>query len=528
LPKRTWRVSKRTWIIAGGVLCAIALGAVALLYSLRGTIRKMIRDQTVSYLRNRFHSDVEFQDFRVSLRPGVHVVVTGVVLRHNGRTDIPPLIQIQKISMNASLTKLLLGKKVEVSGVRLDGLQIHTPPRQASGQPLIHATQTNLAEKYPVVLDEVVADDAVLVPLPTDPSKTTHPFYLHHILVRNFRFDQPAEFHATLTNPKPLGEIDCTGKFGPWDAEEPSATPVDAKFSFEHADFRTLKGLSGFLSSKGQFKGPLDYLEVEGETDMPDFALRTTDHPLHLHTVYSAIVDGTNGDVILNNVTATFLNTTIVARGEVVDLTRQKGRTINLEAVSKKARIEDLLRLTVKTAQPVMTGTAALKTKILIPERDEDVLERMILDGRFAIGEIQFTNEEIQDRIDTLSHKAQGKPKLGAEGTELSELRGKFTMEKGIVKFSNLTFGVEGASLAMAGTYSIDSGQLDFRGKLRMDAKVSQTVTGTKSFLLKAVDPFFRKNGVTEIPIKITGTKDEPKYGLDLHDKANQEPAGSK
>jgi hypothetical protein len=42
------------------------------------------------------------------------------------------------------------------------------------------------------------------------------------------------------------------------------------------------------------------------------------------------------------------------------------------------------------------------------------------------------------------------------------------------------------------------------------------------------VDPFFRKNGVTEIPVKITGTKDAPKYGLDLHDKGNQGPAGSK
>jgi hypothetical protein len=521
-------VSKRAWIIAGAVACAIVLGAAAFLYAMRGTIRGMIRDETVSYLRNQFHSDVEIQDFQISLRPGVHVVVMGVVLRHNGRTDIPPLIQIQKISMNASLKKLLLGKKVEVSGVRLDGLQIHTPPRQPGSKPLIHATQTNLAEKYPVVLDEVVADDAVLVPLPKDPSKTTHPFHMHHIEVRNFRFDQPADFYATLTNPKPLGEIDCTGKFGPWDAEEPSATPVDAKFSFEHADFRTLKGLSGFLSSNGHFKGPLDFLEVEGETDMPDFALRTADHPVHLHTVYSAIVDGTNGDVILNNVTATFLNTTIVAKGEVVDLTAHKGRTINLEAVSKEGRIEDLLRLTVKTAQPVMTGYATLKTKILIPERDEDVLERMLLDGQFAIGEIQFTNKEIQDRIDTLSHKAQGKPKLGAEGVELSKLRGKFTMEKGIVKFSNLTFGVEGASLAMAGTYSIDSGQLDFRGKLRMDAKISQMVTGKKSFFLKAVDPFFRKNGVTEIPIKITGTKDEPKYGLDLHDKENKDPAPGK
>ncbi len=70
------------------------------------------------------------------------------------------------------------------------------------------------------------------------------------------------------------------------------------------------------------------------------------------------------------------------------------------------------------------------------------------------------------------------------------------------------------------------SGQLDFRGKLRLDAKLSQTTTGMKSFFLKAVDPFFKgKDGGTVLPIKITGTKDQPKYGLDLHDKANKEPA---
>ncbi|MGH9746887.1 MAG: AsmA-like C-terminal region-containing protein [Candidatus Acidiferrales bacterium] len=518
-------MSKRKWIILGTIVGVLVLAAVVTLYFLHGPVQRIIRNQTIAYLKTRFHSDVEIQDFQVSLRPNVHVVVTGVVLRHNGRTDIPPLVEIRRLTLDASLLKLL-GKKINVSSVRLEGLQIRTPPRGTGGQHLFHATDTDLAAKYPVVIDEILADDAILLPLPKDPKKTPNPFSIHHLDIENFRFDQPAHFHAILTNPKPLGEIDCVGLFGPWNAEEPSATPVDAKFSFSHADFRTLKGLSGFLSSQGTFKGPLDYLEVEGATDMPDFALRTASHPLALHTDYSAIVDGTNGNVILKKVTATFLNTIIVAQGEVVDLSTAKGRTVNLNAVSQKSRVEDLLTLAVKADKPSMTGSAKLNTKILIPESDEDVIERMTLDGQFAIGEIRFTNEEIQDKIDTLSHKAQGKPQLGAEGTQLSEFRGKFTMANGVVKFSNLSFGVEGASLSMAGTYSMDSGQLDFHGKLRMNAKLSQTVTGTKSVFLKVVDPFFRKNGMTEIPIKITGTKDEPKYGLDLHDPGNQEPSG--
>jgi hypothetical protein len=53
-----------------------------------------------------------------------------------------------------------------------------------------------------------------------------------------------------------------------------------------------------------------------------------------------------------------------------------------------------------------------------------------------------------------------------------------------------------------------------------MQAKLSQTTTGVKSFFLKAVDPFFQgqKAGAV-LPIKITGSKDNPSFGLDLGSK---------
>jgi VCBS repeat-containing protein len=70
----------------------------------------------------------------------------------------------------------------------------------------------------------------------------------------------------------------------------------------------------------------------------------------------------------------------------------------------------------------------------------------------------------------------------------------------------------------------MDNGALDFHGALRMDAKLSQTMTGAKSFFLKAVDPFFSKKGAgTYVPIKITGTKDHPIYGQDFHRKDKTE-----
>jgi hypothetical protein len=58
---------------------------------------------------------------------------------------------------------------------------------------------------------------------------------------------------------------------------------------------------------------------------------------------------------------------------------------------------------------------------------------------------------------------------------------------------------------------------MDFRGTARMDAKLSETTTGFKSVLLKAVDPFFKKGkSGAVIPIKIAGTRDAPSFGLNI------------
>jgi hypothetical protein len=118
--------------------------------------------------------------------------------------------------------------------------------------------------------------------------------------------------------------------------------------------------------------------------------------------------------------------------------------------------------------------------------------------------------------VDTLSRKGQGRPKDTDISEVASDLRGSFRLADGMVTFSNLSFAVQGASVQLNGTYSLDSTEMDFHGKLLMTAKLSQTTTGAKSFFLKAVDPFFKgKNGGTELAIQITGTKDHPTFGLD-------------
>ena len=514
----------RKWAIVLGVaILFVCVVLVILAYALRPTLKTIAREIMESDLQRHFHGSVKFADFNVSVYPRVQVTVAELEIRHHDRTDIPPLVQIRKVTFDTSILTLLR-RRPKIGTVVLEGLQIHTPPKHEGGPPLISGTDANLAAKFPVVIGQILADDALLVVLPSQPTKTPQEFAIHHLKLNNFSFDRPTNFTAILTNPVPKGEIDSNGEFGPWEVEEPSITPVHAQYVFKNADMGTLKGLKGTLSSTGKFSGPLDYLDVEGETDVPNFALRISGNPLPLHTDFSAFVDGTNGDVILKNVTARLAHTPIDVKGEIVDLTPLKSRTIILDVVSSGGgRIEDLLRLTVKSDKPLMVGTVTLKARINIPETPEDLVERMILDGQFDVSDARFTSDSVQGKIDSLSRRSQGEPKDMEIGDAASQMQGKFKMQKGVIDFSNLSFGVPGSDIELFGTYNLDTGEMNFRGKLKMKAKLSQTTTGVKSFFLKAVDPFFKGKGAgTVIPIKITGTKDSPSFGLDFHDPANK------
>lgn len=503
----------RKWLIIIGVAFLLSL---IIIYGLARRIHTMVRDRTKRILQTHFESEVEFSDFEVSLFPRIHVTITGLVMRHKGRTDIAPLIQIREVSIYANLLSLL-EIKPRISFMQLNGLQIHMPPRQPGDEPLIQRTDEDLAKKYPVLIGEIRADDAIIVVLRAQPEKPPREFPIHRLRLQDLSFDRPAQFHAVLTNPIPVGEIDATGAFGPWLPEVPSKTPAVGRYIFQNADLGSLKGLKGTLSSRGKFSGPLDYLTVNGATDTPDFSLRTVDHPMALHTDFSAVVDGTNGNTYLNSVTARFLHTTLVVSGKVVDINPEvKGRTIVLDALSRDARVEDLVRLAVRTDEPVLTGSVILTTKIDIPEGDSDLIDRLKLKGQFGIEEAQFANPEIQGKIDTLSRKGQGQPKDMDINSVVSEMKGNFQVSNGVVTFSNLNFGVVGALLNLSGTYNLDNGGLDFHGKLMLQAKLSQTTTGAKSFFLKALDPFFKgKNAGTVLQIEITGTKDNPAFGLD-------------
>jgi hypothetical protein len=173
---------------------------------------------------------------------------------------------------------------------------------------------------------------------------------------------------------------------------------------------------------------------------------------------------------------------------------------------------------------PFMAGQIFLQTKIEIPPLSGKVREKLLLDGRFDLSKAMFLRSKIQDRIDGLSRRGQGKPNQGEIDQVISHMAGSFEMANEVITFRALSFAVPGAGIDLAGSYNLDSEALDFHGDMRLEAKVSQTMTGWKRWALKPIDPFFSKQGAgTLLHIKVEGTAKEPKFGLDLFKKKNSD-----
>jgi hypothetical protein len=328
-------------------------------------------------------------------------------------------------------------------------------------------------------------------------------------------FKRALPFRATLINPIPQGQVQTTGTFGPWVADDPGQTPINGSYDFKHADLSTIHGLAGMLESRGQFGGELDQIDVRGTTRTPDFQVTGAGLPIPLETRFHVLVDGTNGDTYLKDVEATLGTSELTASGAVLATPGVKGRTVNIDAGVKHGRLEDVLRVAVDNPRPVMTGSISLQTSIVLPPGKDDVADRLQLDGQFTLDDARFTDRAVQQKLVMLSRRSRGNPE-GADGRVFTDMRGKFTLKNDRVHFGRLTFNVPGAGIQLSGRYGLRTGRIDFDGTMAMQASISKAAGGWKGLLLKPFDPLFRHHGSGAVlPIHIQGTRQHPKFGVD-------------
>lgn len=439
-------------------------------------------------------------------------VVEGIVFKHG--PDNWTLITIDKLTIEGSYSGILANR---VPRIRAEGGHLFVPPL---GSKVTFATQhSNL------VVEEIVADGAVIEFASRDPGKKPLRFEVQRGVLHNVQWGNPIEYDLKFHNPEPPGEIATRGKFGVWVQGKPGETPISGDYTFEHADLGVYGGVAGTLDSKGKYGGLLKHIDISGATDVPNFEVTSGGHKVKLVTQYSAYVDAIHGDTFLKSVDAHFGRTDLGVEGSIAGVKGQKSKTALLDLSSRRGRIEDILGLFVKEPRAPMSGPISLKAKVEIPPGEERFLEKVKLSGAFGIDNGTFAKPETQKSVNELSAGARGEKMEDAE-TVLTDLKGDVVLTGGVAKFSNLSFGIPGATARMHGTYNLLNEKIDLHGQMRVDTKISKTTTGMKSLFLKMMDPIFKKKKKGEVvPVHIGGTYDHPQFGLDLNPPQGTSPA---
>ena len=519
-------MSLRKWVLTGSAILVGAAVIAGFVVAPRMARRfdPMVREQAIRYLHDRFHSDVEIAALHIHLpklsrfqlllkhERGAKVRVDGegLSMRMAGAPEQPALFTIRKFSFDVDLEALMQPQKT-VDEVSIDGMEINVPPKGAA-RPVQASTG---GQPVDVLIKSVLIKDAKLVLLPRDKTKNPLRFDISHLRMKSVGATSPMQYDALLSIPKPPGEVHSHGSFGPWMADEPGDTALAGDYTFEKADLGVFNGIAGILNSSGTFDGTLGAVHAKGEATVPDFRLKMAGNRVPLWTRFEVLVDGTNGNTVLQPVKAKLGSTSFTTTGAVIKHEGPNQRAIDLKVSMPDGDIRDLLRLGTK-GSPFMEGRIALNTQIRIPPLSGPMREKLFLNGDFELRNAKFLRSTIQDQIDKLSRKGQGKPTSEEIDQVVSDMMGSFRLENQVMTFKYLSFMVPGARVHVAGDYDLNQDTVDFHGDLKLAATVSQTQKGWKRWALKPVDPFFEKNGAgTFLRIKVDGTAEKPKFGLD-------------
>ncbi len=535
---RTAHPKRNLWlkITGGSVLVLVVLLGLAAEYTVRHA-EPALKASVVDTISARFHSPVELDRLSISLVRGVEVRGSGLRIlylagpnepaneRRDGKT-VPPMLVVRDFMFRVSLHDLLR-LRARVARVTVQGLEVRIPPH--SGHAILNPEQAKARPpRIHLVFGKIECGDARLIIETDKPGKDPLVFDIKSLELTDAGIDQPMLYTADVINPRPVGDVHAFGHIGPWQGADPRSTPIDGHFLFEHAELGSIKGLGGTLSATGEFNGQLGHINIDGTTDTPDFSLDVSNHPEPLLTHFQAFVDGTTGDTTLTNVQAKLKDSEFTTAGSIVRVHdpagRGEGHDISLSVEMAGGHIQDLLQLGMKTEPPVMRGVVALRAKLHIPPGDVRVAQKMQIAGDLRVQSVEFTNAKLQDRIDGLSLRAQGKPQevkaVSHDGKAevASQMSIDFTLANAVLLAKSLRYQVPGAQVQLAGVYSLDGKVFEFRGHVRTEATASQMVSGWKSTLIRPFDGLLKKNGAgVELPIAVSGASGDVKFGLAMH-----------
>jgi hypothetical protein len=471
----------------------------------------------IESLVETFPSNLKINHFRPVYFPRPGCEADGVTFSSKSASPgQPPVVTIQKLIIQGNYANFLF-RPHHVSRVILESLRIQVPPLGKDGK------FTGGYADSQTTIGELVANGAVLE-FARKSKKPPVRFDIHELSLASVSAKDGMSYNVRMQNPEPRGEIRSSGHFGPFNSDNPGQTALSGTYSFHRGDLSVFDGIAGIVSSEGKFSGHLEHVDAQGTTDVPDFEVDRSGYKGHLATHFEGSLNGTNGDVVLNDVNATYLNTKITAKGTVANKEGFDGKVTTLDMAVHEGRLQDILRLIVKEGRPPMTGAITMQAHVTVPPEGKPFLQEVIVQGDFEIGNGHFENPSKQQRVDELSDTARGVKKSQREQDKNSPGEnvvarggGHVDLKNGVATITNLSFAVPGADALVQGTYNVLNEKMDFHGTMKMEARFSQSTSGIKSLLAKVLDPFFNKKRGSIVPVMASGTYHDPHFGIDLN-----------
>lgn len=564
----------------------------------------LLRASLIQALQERFRARVEMDAFHLAVHSSLLTGSTAVVQIDGLRIWLPeanpeelqedpahtvglqprwflqPWITVRHLQFTATLS--VLGRReLHLKDVQVTGVRLLVPPK--GYRPRLTTMQSASRKRWAIShlpdmrVDQIRCQDVFLemerdpktnsdaraagkppagkaLPVATRPQAATAPlqFQIASLILHPEGHEEPIRFQLQMRNPRPVGTIEATGELGPWRMPDPGrkfdpgALPLQGSYRFRNADLATLRGIAGRLNSEGSFDGILRRVRVRGQSQTPDF--RLTRHGvippatvgLPLWTRFSATVDGTNGNTVLNAVEATLGHTHLWARGQILRVQYLRlqpggspvsriGHDVRLAVRVDRGQIADLLHVATANPSPLMTGSVTLTNTLDLPPGMESFRQRLALQGTLDATNVRFTSDRIERDLAQLSLRGQGHPealKQGTQQTVTSTLSGDFTLAGGVLDLPRLVYQVPGAQIHLHGSYTLVDGALDLSGDAQLQASLSHLIGGWKGALLSPMNRVFAKNGAgTDVPIRLSGTSAAPHLGIDLSRIGKSSPA---
>lgn len=468
------------------------------------------RSKVIADLEQEMQGRVEIGKFHQTWFPPGCVAENVTFIGYGNLANATP-ITVRRLSILGSFHGLF---SRHVSVLQAEGVRVIAPNAgYFSGWKQTNSSSSQKQNSSKVVVEKYVAMDSML-----EFSSRNQPL---QFIISRLELSRPDAhnvmmFQVRLRNPKPPGEVRASGYLGPWKTNSSGQTPISGSYSFTGARLDAFHGIAGILSSEGSFQGTVEQIEVRGQAATPDFEVTDAGHKIPLVIQVQARVSTRDGDVALQAVNARLGGSSIETGGDIKQDAAQKGKVTAMNLRVRNGHIQDFLFLFLKDRTAPMTGRFEFKGTAILPPEREPFIRKIQLQGDFGVGSGHLTNPATQANLEQLSERAEGEKDDPPESV-LSDLKGHVVLRRGIATFSNLSFSVPGALAKLEGTYSLATHRINLRGKVFMKANLPQATKGVKSFFLKIINPFLKKNhhGGAIVPVIVTGIYPHPVYKTD-------------